>query len=206
MPFVQPMVAAFGLVFPSVNSGIGGRMNPVTSNSRSCFVGLARLVIFAALLAASVCVASQDKQQAVNANARKNEDDIKQLISMYANAADQADPTLASHVWCDLSEDSLINPVGRWQGVEQIMGFYRHDMGEMYSERDLKISEVSVHVYADSAWAEFNWNFSAKRRKDGSSVLFRGMETQIYRKNHDRWCLVHVHYSALPAEKKARTE
>jgi ketosteroid isomerase-like protein len=43
---------------------------------------------------------------------------------------------------------------------------------------------------------------SAKRRKDGSSVSFRGMETQIYRKNHDSWCLVHVHYSALPAEKK----
>jgi ketosteroid isomerase-like protein len=53
---------------------------------------------------------------------------------------------------------------------------------------------------------EFNWNFSAKLRKDGSSVSFRGLETQIYRKNHDRWYLVHVHYSALPAEKKAGTE
>ena len=86
------------------------------------------------------------------------------------------------------------------------MGFYRHDMGETYSVRDLEISEVSVQVYSDAAWAEFNWNFSAKRRKEGASVSFRGMESQIYRKNHDRWCLVHVHYSALPAEKKAGTE
>jgi Domain of unknown function (DUF4440) len=86
------------------------------------------------------------------------------------------------------------------------MGFYRHDMGEMYSERELEISEVSVQVYSDAAWAEFNWNFSAKLRKDGSSVSFRGLETQIYRKNHDRWCLVHVHYSVLPAEKKAGAE
>ncbi len=86
------------------------------------------------------------------------------------------------------------------------LDFYRHDMGEMYSERDLEISEVSVQVYSDAAWAEFNWNFSAKLRKDGSSVSCRGLETQIYRKNHNRWCLVHVLYSARPAEKKAGAE
>jgi hypothetical protein len=41
---------------------------------------------------------------------------------------------------------------------------------------------------------------------EGSSVSFHGMETQIYRKNRDSWCLVHVHYSALPAERKGGTE
>ena len=168
-------------------------------------VRLARLLSLAAVFAASVCSA-QDKRQTTNPTAGKDEGDIKQLISMYAKAADEADPTLASRVWCDSSDDSLINPVGRWQGVEQIMGFYRHDMGEMYSERDLKITDVSVRVYSDAAWAEFKWNFSAKRGKDGSSVSFNGMETQIYRKHRDGWCLVHVHYSALPPEKKPGTE
>jgi ketosteroid isomerase-like protein len=200
------MVAALAVVCQFLNSATGGHMNPVTTHIRSCPAGVSRLFILGILLAASVCVVSQDKQQAVNANTGKDEDDIKRLISMYAKAADEADPALASRIWCDSSDDSLINPVGRWHGVEQIMGFYRHEMGEMYSARDLKISGVSVHVYSDAAWAEFNWNFSATRRKEGSSVSFDGMETQIYRKNRDRWCLVHVHYSALPAEKKARTE
>lgn len=181
-------------------------MNPVTSPIRRFLAGLSRLITLAVLLAASVCSLSQEKQKAAHANTRSAEEEIKQLISMYAKAADEADPALASRIWCDSSDDSLINPVGRWHGVEQIMGFYRHDMGEMYSERHLEISEVFVQVYSDAAWAEFDWNFSAKRRKDGSSVSFRGMETQIYRKNHDRWCLVHVHYSALPVEKKAGTE
>ncbi|MGA2859771.1 MAG: nuclear transport factor 2 family protein [Candidatus Sulfotelmatobacter sp.] len=181
-------------------------MNPVASPRRPSVAGLAPLVTIAALLAVSVYSVSQDKRQTANANAGKEEQEIKQLISMYAKAADEADPTLASRIWCDSSEDSLINPVGRWHGLEQIMGFYRHDMGEMYSVRDLEISEVSVQVHSDAAWAEFNWNFSAKRRKEGSSVSLHGMETQIYRKNHDRWCLVHVHYSTLPAEKKAGTE
>jgi len=79
-------------------------------------------------------------------------------------------------------------------------------MGETYTERNLKLSDPSVYVYSDAAWAEFNWDFSAKRRREGLSVSFHGMETQIYRNNHDRWCLVHVHYSALPAEKKPGTE
>jgi len=179
-------------------------MNPITALIRTCFVGRSRWVTLAALVAMSVCSASQDNRQATNANGRT--DDIKQLISMYAKAADEADPTLASRIWCDSSEDSLINPVGRWHGVEQILGFYRHEMGDTYSSRDLKITDISIRSYTDSAWAEFNWDFSAKRRKDGSAVSFHGMETQIYQKGRDRWCLVHVHYSALPPEKKAGTE
>jgi ketosteroid isomerase-like protein len=162
------------------------------------------MVALTALLALPVYSVPQDRQNA--ANAGKDEDEIKQLISMYAKAADEADPTLASRIWCDSPHDSLINPVGRWQGVEQIMGFYRHDMGENYSSRNLKITDISVRVYSDAAWAEFNWDFSAERRKEGSPVSFRGMETQIYRKNHNSWCLVHVHYSALPAERKTGTE
>jgi ketosteroid isomerase-like protein len=198
----QPMVVAFALVCSFVNSGMGGRMSTAVRQTR--FFGIARVIGIAALLALPVCSVSQDRQNA--ANTGKDENEIKHLISMYAKAADQADPTLASGVWCDSSEDSLVNPVGRWHGTEQIMGFYRHDMGEMYSARDLKISEVSIHVFSDAAWAEFNWDFSAKRRNDGSAVSFHGTETQIYHKNHDSWCLVHVHYSTLPAEKRAKTD
>ena len=90
--------------------------------------------------------------------------------------------------------------------MEAILGFYRHEMGDTYSSRTLKFTDISVRVYTDAAWAEFSGDFEATRRKDGSAVSFHAMETQIYRKNHDGWCLVHVHYSALPAEKKAGTE
>ena len=99
-------------------------MNPVIAPIRGFFVGLSCLVTLAVLLAASVCSVSQDKRE--GANSGSAEEKIKQLISMYAKAANEADPTLASRIWCDSSDDSLINPVGRWHGVEQIMGFCRH--------------------------------------------------------------------------------
>jgi len=166
---------------------------------QSFFDPFARLVTLAVVFAASICSA-QDRRQATNAT--KHQDDIKELISMYAKAADEADLALASRVWCDSSEDSLINPAGRWRGLEQILGFYRHEMGDTYSSRKLKITDISVQAYTDAAWAEFSWDFEATRKKDGSAVSFHGMETQIYRKNRNNWCLVHVHYSALPAEKR----
>ena len=174
------------------------------SSRQPCFVRFGLLAL-AAVFAASVCSA-QDKRQATKASVGKDEDDIKQLISMYAKAANEADQALASHIWCDSSEDSLINPVGRWHGLDQILDFYRHEMGDTYSSRNLKISDISVQVYSDAAWAEFSWDFEATRKNDRSAVSFHGMETQIYRKNHNSWCLVHVHYSALPAEKRAGTD
>ena len=180
-------------------------MSPATPTpSRSA--AFARSLALAAVLAVSVCSVSQDGQHPRTDEPKPDENEIKRVISMYAKAADEADPTTASHVWCDSSEDSLINPIGRWHGVEQITGFYRHEMGDAYSARNLKISDISVRVYTDAAWAEFNWDFSAKQRKDGSAVSFHGMETQIYRKTHGGWCLVHVHYSALPAERPTGTK
>jgi ketosteroid isomerase-like protein len=179
-------------------------MKTVNALIRTCFVGRSHWVALAAFLAVSVCSVSQDSRQATNAKAARDEDEIRQLISMYAKAADEADPKLASRIWCDSSDDSLINPVGRWHGVEQIMGFYRHDMGDTYSSRNLKINDISVRVYTDSGWAEFDWDFEAIRKKDGSAVSFHGMETQIYQENHDNWCL--VHYIIPPYPLKRRLE
>jgi type II secretory pathway pseudopilin PulG len=98
-------------------------MNPVASSRRPSVAGLAALVTISALLAVSVYSVSQDKRRTANANAGKAEQEIKQLISMYAKAVGEADPTLASRVWCDSSEDSLINPVGRWRGISTNNGF-----------------------------------------------------------------------------------
>ncbi len=78
-------------------------------------------------------------------------------------------------------------------------------MGETLSERQLRVKDVSIHVYGDAAWAEFNWDFTAKFRKDGSPVATRGRKTQIYHKEQGGWRLVHVHYSGMPVteERKA---
>jgi Xaa-Pro aminopeptidase len=125
---------------------------------------------------------------------------IRDLIDKYARSVDAADPALGAEVWLDSPDDSFIHPLGHEHGFEQIeQNVYKHLMGDTFSERKLSVRDVSVHVFGDSAWAEFYWDFNAKFRKDGSPITTHGRETQLYRKVQGRWRLVHVHYSGMPA-------
>jgi Xaa-Pro aminopeptidase len=126
-------------------------------------------------------------------------DAIKGLIAKYAKSIDGADTALAAEIWLDSPDVSFIHPLGHEHGFEQIkQNVYTRLMGETFSERKLSIHDVSVHVYGDSAEAEFYWDFAAKFRKDGSPLTTHGRETQLYHKEQGRWRLIHVHYSGMP--------
>jgi uncharacterized protein (TIGR02246 family) len=122
--------------------------------------------------------------------------EITRLVSRYAHAADAADTKLASEVWANNADVSLIFPGGHQVGWEAIKtNFYEKTMREMFSERKLSIKDVVVHAYRDTAWVEFSWEFVAKLRTAGTPLTTRGWESQVYRKSDRRWRLVHVHYS-----------
>jgi ketosteroid isomerase-like protein len=132
-------------------------------------------------------------------------DAIRGIIAKYAKAVDDADTNLASQIWSHSADVSFVYPLGREKGIEQILrNIYEQAMGDTFSERELNIHDVSIHVYGEAAWAEFDWDFAAKLKKDGSPVATHGMETQIYRKEARGWRLVHVHYSALAAAVEQR--
>jgi ketosteroid isomerase-like protein len=125
---------------------------------------------------------------------------IRTLIAKYAKSIDEADTSLASQVWSNSIEVSFIHPLGHEHNLKQIkQNIYRHLMGGTFSERKLIPRDISIHVYGNSAWAEFYWDFTAKLRKDGTFITTHGRETQVYRKEQGAWRLVHVHYSGMPA-------
>ena len=111
---------------------------------------------------------------------------------------DAADVAIASEVWLTSPDVSFISPAGHQHGWDEVKTIYEY-FGSAFSERRLTVRDISVHIYRDSAWAEFYWHFDAKQRSDGSVVQTNGRETQVYRKVGDRWALVHVHYSGMPA-------
>ena len=153
------------------------------------------------------CGATREKRQA-NAQAADSDaasGEIKRLIAKYAAAVDMADTNLASEVWSNSPDVSFIHPRGHEHGWEEVKNFYENTMRALFSERKLSTRDVTVHVYGDSAWAEFYWHFVAKLRSDGSTLETKGRETQIYRKaDQNRWVLVHVHYSGMPVTEPAR--
>src|SRR5258707_1596960 len=126
-------------------------------------------------------------------------DAIRSLIEKYAKSIDGADTALAAEDWLNSPDVSFIHPLGHEHGFEQIkQNVYLRLMGDTFSERKLSVRDISVHVYGDAVWAEFYWDFAAKFRKEGSPLTTHGRETQLYRKEQDRWRLVHVHYSGMP--------
>jgi ketosteroid isomerase-like protein len=124
---------------------------------------------------------------------------IERLIATYAMAVDEADTHLADQVFSNGPEVTFIHPQGEEHGRAQIdADVFRNLMGGTFSERKLTPKGISVHVYGDTAWSEFNWDFFAKARKDGSPFHSQGRETQIYRRENGQWHIVHVHYSGVP--------
>lgn len=135
------------------------------------------------------CAASRDKANDTQAAT----DAIRQQIANYTAALDAADIDLASQVWRTSPEVSFIHPAGHARGWEEVKGIYNF-FGLSFSERKLTVSDISVHVNGETAWAEFDWRFAAKQ-SNGEAVQTEGRETQVYEKAGDRWELVHVHYS-----------
>lgn len=124
---------------------------------------------------------------------------IERLISDYAKSVSLADTALAEHLWQNSDSVTFIHPLGHERGWPAIKkNVYENLMGGLFSVRDLKIERPSVHVSGDSGWSEFYWTFNATLRENGSPVVTRGRETQIYRRENGQWRIVHVHYSGMP--------
>jgi ketosteroid isomerase-like protein len=149
-------------------------------------------------LCATVFVLSQPVLFGQNTGAPADVEHIRSLIAEYAKAVDAADVARVEKIWANSPKVSFIHPLGHEHGLDQVDNFFRHLMGDTFSERKLTIHDVSIQVYGDAAWSEFYWDFAAKLRKDGSPVATKGRETQIYHKERGEWRLVHVHYSGMP--------
>ncbi|MFI5127300.1 MAG: YybH family protein [Candidatus Acidiferrales bacterium] len=155
----------------------------------------ALLLLFSGIALAFCSVALSGPASATNTDVQK----IKHLIATYVTAVDRADTTLATQIWSDAPEASFIHPRGEEHGRAQIVeNVFRHLMGDTFSERKFTPKNVSIHVYGDAAWAEFNWDFVAKVRKDGSPFHSQGRETEVFHKEGGHWRFVHVHYSGMP--------
>ena len=121
---------------------------------------------------------------------------IHHLVDRYVKAVDTVDLNVLSQIWSHSPEVSFIYTLGEERGFDAIeQHVFQNVMGGMFSARDLETHSVAIHVSGNEAWSEFHWVFHGTMRKDGSAVVTRGVETQIYRKEVGKWCLVHVHYS-----------
>ena len=156
-------------------------------------VGGVLAIVFTVVMAAAGRAQNADEQR------------IRQVIATYAHSINTADVALAEQVWSSAPEVTFIHPLGEEHGLAEIeTDVYRNLMGTTFSQRKLTPKEIKVQVYGDMAWAEFQWDFVATVRTDGSAFQSQGRETQVYHKENGQWRIVHVHYSGVPVTGKLK--
>ncbi len=123
---------------------------------------------------------------------------IKSNIEAYAKSIDNADTVLAYPIWAHTPEISFIQPRGHQHGWNEIKSGIYDFFATVFSKRTLTIYNEEINVYDGVAWATFYWTFDATLKGDKNTIQTKGIETQIWRKLHNEWHLVHVHYSNVP--------
>ncbi len=136
----------------------------------------------------------------VNRVYSKAEREILGRIELYLASINNAqDISVAESLWLTTPEATFIHPRGHEHGWDSIRAnFYQGVMADNFSKRSLNIEgRPAIFMYGNVAVVEFNWDFTATRRSDGTIRNTKGRETQILvRNNGKEWRLAHVHYSA----------
>jgi ketosteroid isomerase-like protein len=143
-----------------------------------------------AALCVSACARPVDGDEA-----RKQ---IQQLLDTYFKSVNAADVTLASTIWSQSPDIVVVTPLGRTEGWDSVQrDLYVNFLQKAFLERDLRPSNVHIHVNGNSAWAVFDWSFTAKLA-NGQPFASKGRESHVYEKTHSGWRITHLHYSGLP--------
>ena len=129
---------------------------------------------------------------------------IQQLQKRYVESIDEANTALVDEVWSHSPDVIFIEPLGTERGLPQVEAFVRDTFGKTFSKRDLQLESPSIHVDGDSAWSEMTWTFHAIFRNTGQTLVTKGRETQIFRREHGAWHIAAIHYSGLPVKGKAQ--
>lgn len=155
----------------------------------------ARRRVLLACAAAALCVTACARP----VDGDEGRKQIQQVLDTYFKSVNAADVTLASTIWLQSPDIVVVTPLGRSEGWDSVQrDLYVNFLQKAFLERDLRPSNVRIHVNGNSAWAVFDWNFTAKLA-NGQAFTSKGRESHVYEKTDRGWRITHLHYSGLPA-------
>jgi ketosteroid isomerase-like protein len=126
---------------------------------------------------------------------------VQQVFEKYLESVKTADLALASQVWSQSPDLSVVTPLGRFKGWESVRdSLYVNFLQKAFTERSLQPDNLAITVSGNVAWAVYDWTFTAKLA-NGQPFSSKGWESHVYQKADGRWVIVHLHYSSpLPRQ------
>ena len=123
---------------------------------------------------------------------------VQQVLEKYLESVSTADLKLASDVWLQNQDISVVTPFGRFKGWDSVRdGLYVNFLQKAFTERSLRPDNLAITVSGNTAWAVFDWTFTAKLA-NGQPISSKGWESHVYQKTDGRWAIAHLHYSVPP--------
>ena len=96
---------------------------------------------------------------------------VEQVFEKYLESVKTADLMLASQVWSQGQDISVVTPFGRFKGWESVRdGVYVNFLQKAFAERSLQPDNLAITVSGNTAWAVFDWTFTAKMA-DGQPMI-----------------------------------
>ncbi|HXG67285.1 MAG TPA: nuclear transport factor 2 family protein [Blastocatellia bacterium] len=133
-----------------------------------------------------MAASEQDRQQ------------IAAVVEQYRRGFVTGDIEGLKAIW-DQDYDNIIyiaqeaaRPVRGWAGVEQ---YYKHVDGLFEPARTMTVSDLSVDVFGDVAYAYCVFHFEGKFKGQSEPFLADGRDTFILRRKSGTWKVIHYHES-----------
>ncbi len=150
------------------------------------FIALIFLSIFIALALMSI------NRPAAASN--KDEEVIKQILVMEAEAIEKGDFQTLDKIWSNDKAVLVFENGGVNEGWENYRN--KHLAPELKSFKNLKFAVSDIVVKADKkiAWATYKYTLAADFNKQ--KIDTGGIGTMIFEKKNGKWLIVHSHTSA----------
>ncbi|OUO92826.1 nuclear transport factor 2 family protein [Cloacibacillus sp. An23] len=121
---------------------------------------------------------------------------IEKLIKNYVRSVEECDVELARGLWDSSGRVSFIHPNGYERSFEEVAEhFYKGTMERLCTKRELVVRNIACRMCSEAAFAEFEWDFYATARADGSEMHTEGRESQFLVLKDGEWKIAHIHYS-----------
>jgi ketosteroid isomerase-like protein len=124
--------------------------------------------------------------------------DIEQVFNNYLQSLNTLDAAQASQVWLNSPDVLVVTPAGRYKGWDSVQkDIYINSFTKDFTDRDVKISNLSIVVAGDAAWLVYDFVYTAKLA-NGQPFASIGWESHGYQRTPDGWRIALLHYSVPP--------
>jgi ketosteroid isomerase-like protein len=123
---------------------------------------------------------------------------ISAVLDQYSSSWTAMDFARLKGIW-DAEYDNIIyipeeaaQPVRGWAGIE---AYFKNAATALERVKMMKVSEVSIDVFGDTAYAFCNFHFEGDLKRLPQTFIADGRNTFILRRKDGKWKVVHYHES-----------